>query len=71
MARMFNFSPQSSFHHIFDTEIMMSSLLKDIVAMDKKKVYWPWMLAFYLYAQFLLVSPSGNYDPKLLYILNQ
>ena len=29
------------------------------------------MIAFCLYAQFLLVSPFGHYDSKILYILNQ
>ena len=29
------------------------------------------MLALYLYAQFLLVSPSDNYDSKIMHILDQ
>ena len=29
------------------------------------------MLALYLYAQFLLVSPSGDYNSKLLHVLDQ
>ena len=49
----------------------MSSLLETIKAGDSTEVYWPRMLAFYLYAQFLLVSPSGDYDSKLLHILDQ
>ena len=68
MARMLNLSPQSSSLHIFKAEILMSSLL---TAGDSTKVYWPRMLAFCLYAQFLLVSPSGDCDSKLLHILDQ
>ena len=49
----------------------MSSLLDFVVAVDKMEVYWPRMLAFYLYAQFLLVSLSADCDPKILYILDQ
>ena len=71
MARMFNLSPQSSSINIFGTEILMSSLLETIKSGDNTEVYWPQMLAFCLYAQFLLVLPSGDYDSKLLHILDQ
>ena len=39
--------------------------------MDTKEVYWPRMIALYLYAQFFLVSPFGNCDIKVLQILDQ
>ena len=71
MVRIFNLSPQSSSLHIFGTEILMSSLLKAIKFGDNTEVYWPRMLAFYLYAQFLLALPSGDCDSKLLHILDQ
>ena len=71
MARMFNFPPQSSLQHIFGNEITISSLLDAVMATNNTKVYWFWMLAFCVYAQFLLVSPSGNYDSKILNILDQ
>ena len=32
---------------------------------------WPQILATYLYAQFLLISLSGNCDSKLLHVLDQ
>ena len=70
MARIFNFLPQSSLCHIFGTEILISSLLEIMVAVDNKDMYWPQILAFYLYTQFLLVFPSGNCDSKILHILD-
>ena len=70
MARIFNFSSQISLYHISGTEIMMSSLLDSVVVVDKMKVYWPRMLAFYLHSQFLLVSLFGDCDPKILHILD-
>ena len=39
MARMFNFSPQTSLHHMSGTEINMNSLLDSVVATDKSEVY--------------------------------
>ena len=49
----------------------MSSLLEAIMAIDNTEAYWLQMLAFYIYAQFLLVSPSGNYNSKMMNILDQ
>ena len=49
----------------------MSSLLEAVKVIDNTEVYWPRMLAFYLYAQFLLVSPFDNCDSKILHILDQ
>ena len=49
----------------------MESFLEIVVATNIKEVYWHRMIAFCLYAQFLLVSPSGNCDSKILHILNQ
>ena len=71
MARLFNISPWSSLAHVFGNGIIFDSFLKGIVAIDSKEVYWPQMIAFYLYAQFRLVSPSGNCDFKIIQILNQ
>ena len=71
MARMFNIPPQSSFQHILGNGIVMSSILEAVMAMDNTKAYWLRMLALYIYAQFLLVSPSGNCDSKMLNILDQ
>ena len=50
---------------------MMSSLLKAVIVTNNTEMYWPRMLAFYIYAQFLLASPSGNCDSKMLNILGQ
>ena len=71
MARMFNIPPQSSFQHILRNGIAMSSLLEAVMAMDNIEAYWIWILAFCIYSQFLLVSPSGDYDSKILNIINQ
>ena len=70
MARMFSFSPQTSLQHVSGAAITMSSLLNSVVAIDRSKVYWPQLLALYLYSQFLLTSLSGDYDPKILFILD-
>ena len=71
MARMFNILPQSSFQHIRGNGIALSSLLEVVMAMDNTEAYWIQMLAFCIYTQFLLVSSSGNYDSKILNILDQ
>ena len=42
-----------------------------MVATDKLEVHWPRLLALCLYSQFLLISPSGDCDPKILSILDQ
>ena len=71
MARMFNFSPQTSLHYLSGAEINMNSLLDSVVATDKSEVHWPRLIALYLYSQFLLISSSGDCDPKILSILDQ
>ena len=71
MARMFNFSPQTSLHYLSGAEINMNSLLDSVVATNKSKVHWPRLLALCLYSQFLLTSLSGDCDPKILSILDQ
>ena len=71
MARMFNIPPQSSFQHILGNGIAMSSILKAVTAMDNIEAYWLRILAFCIYAQFLLMSPSGNCDSKMMNILDQ
>ena len=70
MARIFNFSPQTSLHYLSGAEINMNSLLGSVMATDKSEVHWPRLLALYLYSQFLLISPSGDCDPKILSILD-
>ena len=49
----------------------MTSLLDVIVVVDNKEIYWPRMLAFCLYAQFLLVFLSSNCNSKILHVLDQ
>ena len=71
MARMFHLSPQLSLQYIFGNEIAISSLTKAVASTNDKEIRCPWMLASSIYAQFLLVSLSGNYDSKLLHILDQ
>ena len=50
MARMFNFSPQTSLHYLSGAEINMNSLLDSVVATDKSKVHWPRLIALCLYS---------------------
>ena len=71
MARIFNILPQSSFQHILGNGIAVSFFLEAATAMDNTEAYWIRMLAFCVYAQFLLVSLSGNCDSKMLNVLNQ
>ena len=71
MARMFNFSPQTSLHYLSGAEINMNSLLDVVVTTDKLEVHWPRLLALCLYSQFLLISLFGDCDPKILSILDQ
>ena len=49
----------------------MNSLLDAVVVTDKLKVHWPRLLALCLYSQFLLISPFGDCDPKILSVLDQ
>ena len=71
MARMFNFPPQTSLHYLSGAKINMNSLLDSVMAIDKLEVHWPRLIALCLYSQFLLISPSGDCDPKILFILDQ
>ena len=50
MARMFNFSPQTSLHYLLGAEINMNSLLDAMAATDKLEVHWPRLLALCLYS---------------------
>ena len=71
MARMFNFSPQTSLHYLSGTEMNINSLLDSVVATDKSEVHWPRLLALCLYSQFLLISLFGDCNPKVLSVLDQ
>ena len=66
MARRFNIAFSFSFTYVSRNGVIFDSFLKDVVAVDSKEVYWPQILAFCLYAQFLLVSPSGDCDLKVI-----
>ena len=46
----------------------MIEILLDI---GTAEVRWPRAMALCLYSQFLLVSLSGNCDPKILHVLDQ
>ena len=71
MVRMFKFLPQTSLYYLSGAEISMKSWLESMVSTDKSEVYWPRLIALYLYSQFLLISPSGDCDPKILSILDR
>ena len=71
MARLFNLPPHLSLQHIFGDEVSMDSLLQAVMSTDSIETRWPRILATCLYAQFLLVSLSGNCNLKLLHILDQ
>ena len=71
MAHFFNVPPSFSLVHVSGNRIIFDSFLKAVVAVNNNEVYWPQIIAFYLYAQFLLVFPSGDYDLKIMQILDQ
>ena len=71
MARLFNIPPQSSLQHISRDGLIFDSFLKAIISVNSREVYWFCIVALYLYAQFLLVSISCDYDFKFMHILNQ
>ena len=60
-----------SLAYISNNGIIFEPFLKAVVAVNNNEVYWPRMIAFCIYAQFLLVSPSGDCDPKIMHILDQ
>ena len=49
----------------------MESLIEILLDIGTAEVHWPRAMALCLYSQFLLVSLSGNCDPKLLHVLDQ
>ena len=71
MVRLFNIPPSLSLAHISGNGIIFESFLKAAVAVNSSKVYWPRMIAFCIYTQFLLVSPFRDCDPKIMHILDQ
>ena len=71
MAQLLNLSPQSSRHLISSAEVSLEPFLDIVIVVDHKEAYWPRMMTFYLYAQFLLISPFGNCDSKVLHVLDQ
>ena len=71
MARLFNILPFVSLAHVSVNDIIFEPFLKAAVAVNNNEVYWPRMIAFCTYAQFLLVSSSGDCDPKIMHILDQ
>ena len=71
MARLFNLPSSSSLSYMIGNNLIIESFLKDAVAVNNKEVYWPRMIALCLYAQFLLVSPSGDGNTKLFQIIDQ
>ena len=56
---------------IVDSEIRLESLIEILLNIGTAKVRWPRAMALCLYSQFLLVSLSGNCDPKILHVLDQ
>ena len=70
MAQMFNLTPQSSACLILGSEIELESFPVILSRINTEEAHWPRMMALCLYAQFVLVSASGNCDAKILHILN-
>ena len=68
---MFNLMPQSSACLILGSEIELESFPIILSMINTEEAHWPRMMALCLYAQFVLVSASGNCDAKILHILNQ
>ena len=56
---------------IIDSEIRLELLVGILLDIGTAEVHWPRAMALCLYSQFLLVSLSGNCDPKILHVLDQ
>ena len=56
---------------IINSEIRLESLIGILLGIGTREVHWPRAMALCLYSQFLLVSPSGNCDSKILHVLDQ
>ena len=64
-------SSQIPVSSIINSEIRLESLVGILLGIGTAKVHWPRAMALCLYSQFLLVSLSGNCDPKILHVLDQ
>ena len=71
LRTLYGQSPRISAGSIINSEIQLESLIEILLDMGTAKVRWPRTMALCLYSQFLLVSLSGNCDPKLLHVLDQ
>ena len=71
MAQLLNLLPFLSAKYVFNGHIILSSFLKSVTATGTTEVCWPRRLALCLFAQFLLVSTSGDYDFQVLRVLSQ
>ena len=49
----------------------LSSLITACETKDKNNPAWIRTVSFYLYAQFLLISPQGDADIKIISIIEQ
>ena len=71
MAQFLNFPPHLSAKHVFNGHIIWSSFFESVTATGTTVACWPHRLALCLFAQFLLVSTSGECDLQVLCFLSQ
>ena len=71
LRMLYGQSSRISVGSIINSEIQLESLIEILLDMGIAEVRWPRAMALCLYSQFLLVSISGNCDPKILHVLDQ
>ena len=71
MAQLLNLPPHLSTKHVFNGHIILGSFLESVTTVDVEEACWPRRLTLCLFAQFLLVSTSGECDLQVLCILSQ
>ena len=71
LRMLYGQSSRISAGSIINSEIQLESLIEILLDIGTAEVHWPRAMALCLYSQFLLVSLSGNCDPKLLHVLDQ
>ena len=70
LRTLYGQSSRTSTGSIIGSEIRLESLIEILLDISTAEVRWPRVLALCLYSQFLLVSHSGNCNPKILHVLD-
>ena len=72
LITFFDMSPDNIYSSLLPSELLnLSSLITACEAKDKNTPAWVRTVSFCLYVQFLLVSPQGDADMRIISILEQ